>query len=211
MIPIPPTRTRRCLVAGEAMLEVVEYRKLLAGHNVCVGCRLHPGPYLAEGVVEDLANDRVRGAIWAFAGNLEGLDHRWVAGVGDGRVGRGAGRGRGDRGGPRQGWFGVHAMRHGASALGFVLMAVVLVLMLVLMLGLGVVVLAMAAVWETSLVEGRLLLVADVVVWMVRMQDEHCRRREEVKGRRWRWWVGGRCPGHVYTYAAMYGRARRRD
>ena len=83
MVPVTPTRTPRCRVVDEAVLEVVEDGKLLAGHNVGVGRGLEFGPDLAKSVFEDLANGWVRGAICTLAGNLEGLDNRRVAGTGD--------------------------------------------------------------------------------------------------------------------------------
>ena len=66
-------------------------------------------------------------------------------------------------------------MRHGASALGLVLDTFVLVVDLVG--SLSVVVLTVIAMEATSFAEVRLLFVTDVVVWMLRMQGEHCRRR----------------------------------
>jgi hypothetical protein len=73
LVPVPPARQDRRLVADEAVLEKVEDGKLVARHDVRRGLGLDLGPDAGQGLLEDLADGRVLGAVGALAGNLESL------------------------------------------------------------------------------------------------------------------------------------------
>jgi len=73
VVPVALPCGHGSLVAGEAVLEVVEDGELVAVQNVRLGLGGDLGPDLADGALQDAADSRIRGTVRALSGNLEGL------------------------------------------------------------------------------------------------------------------------------------------
>lgn len=73
MVPVSLSGRDGCLVSGKAVLEKVEDGKLIAAHHVGIGRSLDAAPDLGQCMLEDLADSRVLGAVWALACNLKSL------------------------------------------------------------------------------------------------------------------------------------------
>lgn len=78
VVPVSSSSFNGIIVANETVLEKVEDCKLVPGHDIGPGFSLNFAPYLGQGILEDLADSRIGGAIRALASNLQSLGYRSI-------------------------------------------------------------------------------------------------------------------------------------